>query len=216
MTGLAPAAAPGPRQASARRTGVPGWWALSILLALGAVLVKPNDVGQHAVLEWQPSLALTQPWRWWSAAWVHYSDMHLRGNLVGVLLVAGLGWAGSVRRHAAIAWGLAWPMTHLALLLQPSLEHYGGLSGVLHAGVAVAAVLLVFEPSRLKRGVGAALLAGLTLKLLAETPWAGPLRHAPGWDIAIAPFAHLAGVIAGAACAVLLHAVSIGARSMAP
>lgn len=212
MSASTPAVLPNPYSATPRRTGVAGWWAMAFLLALGAVLVRPTDVGQHAVLEWQSSRVLDEPWRWWSAAWVHYSDMHLLGNLVGTLLVAALGWAGGLRRHAAVAWGLAWPLSHLALLLQPSLERYGGLSGVLHAGVAVTAVLLVFEPSRMKRGVGLALLAGLVGKLLSETPWAGPLRHVPGLDIAIAPFAHVTGAIAGAACATALHLLT--ARSL--
>ena len=43
---------------------------------------------------------------------------------------------------AALAWALAWPLTHLALLAEPALLRYGGLSGVLRAGAAVAAVAL--------------------------------------------------------------------------
>lgn len=211
-TPQAPSLAP---RARARRSGVPVWWSLALLLALGSILVRPTDRGQHDVLEWQPALALAEPWRWWSAAWVHYSELHLLANLAGLLLVAALGWAGGVNRLSAIAWGLAWPLTHLGLLLQPALSHYGGLSGVLHAGVAVVAVALWREGPQARRRVGQALVAGLILKLLLETPWAGPLRRPPGWDIDIAPFAHLTGAIAGTLCVWVLRPWS-GRRPPAP
>ena len=129
MTGPPTAAA---RPAGTRRDGLPLWAALVLLLAFGTLLARGGAPGTAAVLEWQPALAGAEPWRWWSAAWVHYSGLHLAANLAGLVLVAALGWAAAVDRAGALAWGLAWPLTHLGLCLQPSLTHYGGLSGVLH------------------------------------------------------------------------------------
>ncbi len=183
--------------------GLRGWCLLALTLAAGALLVGTNPAAR-ALLDWQPGLAWTEPWRWWSAAWVHYSRLHWLANLGGVALVAALGWAAGVGRDAVIAWGLAWPLTHLALLLQPALLHYGGLSGVLHAGVATVSVLLWRDGSQPQRRVGLLLLAGLGVKLASEAAWMGPLREVPGWDITIAPFSHVAGVAAGALCALLL------------
>jgi rhomboid family GlyGly-CTERM serine protease len=154
-------------------------------------------------LSWQPALAFPEPWRWWTAAWVHLSFKHLLANLVGAVLVAALGWAARVPPRAAWAWLLAWPLVHLGLLLQPGLQRYGGLSGVLHAGVAVAAVHLLLLAERRARVLGAAILAGLALKSLLEEPWRGPLIHPPEWDIAVAPLAHLLGAACGGACAFL-------------
>lgn len=187
-----------------RRDRALGWSLVAGLLALGAVLVRSVNLGLQSVLEWQPAQALEEPWRWWSAAWVHYSTMHLQANLLGTLLVAALGWAARLPREAAMAWALAWPLTQLGLMAQPELLRYGGLSGVLHAGVAVAAVWLAARRPRRERIVGLALLAGLALKLASETPWLGPLRHATGWDIAIAPGAHVSGSLSGLLCGGLM------------
>lgn len=171
-------------------------------LAAGGAVVVFLALGLNApALRWQPELAIPQPWRLVTAAWVHLSLMHLAGNLVGTALVAAFGVAAGCGRRAALAWALAWPLTHVALALQPALAQYGGLSGLLHAGVAVAAWQVLRADRGPRRWVGAAVLAGLLAKLLLEAPWQGPLRQVPGWDIAIAPLAHSTGAAAGLLCA---------------
>ena len=177
-------------------------WLLVSALAAGGALAVFFTLGLDAPgLRWQPELAITQPWRAVTAAWVHLSWMHLAGNLVGTALVAAFGVAAGCGRRAALAWALAWPLTHFALGLQPALAQYSGLSGALHAGVAVAAWQVLRAGRGPRRWVGAAVLAGLVAKLLLEAPWQGPLRQVPGWDIAIAPLAHSAGAVAGLLCA---------------
>lgn len=176
------------------------------LAAAGALVVAGATAwatpGLAERLDWQPTLAGQQPWRTVSAAWVHLSTRHLLGNLVGAALVAALGVAGGCGRRAALAWALAWPITHLGLLLQPALLHYGGLSGLMHAGVAIAAWQVLRSNRDGRRWVGGAVLGAMALKLLLEAPWqGGPLRHEPGWDIAIAPLAHSTGALAGLLCA---------------
>jgi rhomboid family GlyGly-CTERM serine protease len=177
------------------------WWCLAAVLA-GGSLLAPLLASHH--LDWQPALAWSQPWRWWSAAWVHWSVGHAAANLLGTLLVAALGWRAHCSRLDSVAWFVAWPLTHLGLALQPGLLHYGGLSGVLHAGVVVAACQLMQREPGPRRTIGAAVLAGVVLKVLLEQPWLGPLRQAPGWDIAIAPWAHLSGAMAGFWCAAVM------------
>jgi rhomboid family GlyGly-CTERM serine protease len=178
----------------ASASGTLAWSALTALLCAGAVLAWSAE---HSSLDWQPALALHEPWRAFSAAFVHYSSLHLSANIAGALLVGALGYVAAVPMRSALAWLIAWPVTHFGLLLQPELLHYGGLSGVLHAGVAVACVNLIVVGNRRQRIVAALLLAGLALKVLGETPWQGSLRHPPGWDIAVAPFAHASGVVMG-------------------
>ena len=160
-------------------------------------------------LDWQPSLAFSQPWRAWSAAFVHFSVMHLAANLLGAAVVAALGWAARCGGRATLAWCLAWPVTQWGLLLQAGLQHFGGLSGVLHAGVAVAAVQLMVKqdgPDNGSRGrvIALLLLLGLVVKIVLEAPWAEPTRQVDGWDIAIAPLVHATGAAAGLCCGVLL------------
>ena len=178
------------------------WPLLCALATVGALLAWPAD---RALLSWQPALAGTQPWRWWTAALVHWTPLHLGANLAGTLAVAALGVAAGCGPRAVAAWALAWPLSQLALLAQPALQRYGGLSGVLHAAVAVASVQLLFGPPGRRRQVGAALLAGLLLKVVSEAPWQGALRQVPGWDLPIAPLAHAGGVAAGLLCALALR-----------
>ena len=152
--------------------------------------------------DWQPGLVLSQPWRWWTAAGVHFSAWHLGANLVGCAVAAAFGWAAGCGRRATLAWVLAWPLTHLALALQPDLSHYGGLSGVLHAGVAIAAWQTWLGDRR--RGIGLAVLAGLAAKIASEAPWGSALRPFPEWGISVAPLAHATGALAGLVWAVVL------------
>ena len=197
------------------------WWALALLAGVGALVVwvidasgwpagagpleGPGSRGAPTLagwLDWQPGLALQQPWRCITAAWVHLSGQHLVANLAGAVLVAAYGQAAGCAGRATLAWAGAWPLTHAALALQPPLAHYGGLSGLLHAGVAVACWQLLRGDRGQRRAVAAAVLAMLVLKLLLEAPWqGGPLRQPPGWDIAIAPLAHSTGALAGLLCA---------------
>ena len=171
---------------------------MCLLAGLAALAAWPLD---PQALRWQPELAWPQPWRLISAAFVHLSALHLMANLLGTALVAALGWAAGCDRRAALAWALAWPLTHAGLLLQPALASYGGLSGVLHAAVAVVAWRLLCGSQGRQRSIGALLAAGLLLKLLLEAPWLGPLRQPAGWDIAIAPLAHSSGALTGSLCA---------------
>ncbi|CAG1017873.1 hypothetical protein BURC_02573 [Burkholderiaceae bacterium] len=183
-----------------QRAGAAGWLVFAALLAAGALLAWPAP---RDALDWQPALALREPWRAFSAVFVHYSALHLAANLAGALLVGALGHAARLPTPSVIAWLAAWPLTQLGLLLQPELLHYGGLSGLLHAGVAVAGVHLVWRGAGGRRRVGLALLAGLAIKVVGEAPWAGALRHPGGWDIAVAPFAHASGALAGLLCALI-------------
>ena len=182
-------------------TGSRAWLVLAALLALGALTAWPLG---PAALEWQPERALAEPWRALTAAWVHYSPRHLGANLLGAVLLAALGGRAALPARAALAWALAWPLTQLGLLLRPELARYGGLSGVLHAGAAVAAVHLLRAGPGRARWVGTALLAGLVLKVASEAPFGPVLQIRPGWDIAIAPFAHLTGLAAGLLAALLV------------
>lgn len=145
---------------------------------------------------------------------MHYSALHLAANLAGAALVGALGAAARVPARMVWAWACAWPLTQLGLLARSDLAHYGGLSGVLHAGAAVVAIHLVRTGPRPRRLIGAALGAGLVVKVLTESPWDAALRHPAGWDIATAPLAHASGLIAGLACA--LAAEALRRRTVVP
>ena len=185
-----------PRRWSA---GQVAWLVMLCVLVVPALLSGPGDPLAREVLGWRPDRAWSEPWRWWSAAWMHLNSTHLLANLSGAVLVAALGWLLQPDRRMAWAWALAWPLTHLSLLLQPGLLRYGGLSGVLHAGVAVCAVWLWSRGERRgERQLGGVLAAGLLVKLLLERAWEAPLNRVAGLDIVVAPLAHAAGAFWGA------------------
>ena len=191
--------------AVAARLRLSAWAALAALLGTGAVLA--GWLGASA-LDWRPALLGSEPWRALTAAFVHLSPLHLGANLLGLVLVAALGWRAGCGRREALAWAVAWPLAHVALLWQPALLRYGGLSGVLHAGVSVAIVRLLARGGPGEgsaRAVGAALALGLLAKLWLERPHAPPLGNTPGWDIPVASFAHLTGAVAGVLCALVLE-----------
>ncbi len=149
------------------------------------------------LLDWQPELTWQEPWRWFSAAWVHWSGSHLLANLAAAAVVGAYGWAARLPRSQALAWLVAWPLTQLGLLVKPDLLHYGGLSGVLHAGVAITSLWLLVHARGGRRAVGAAVMLGLVIKLLGESPWGPALQRSAEFDIALAPVAHASGALAG-------------------
>ena len=189
-----------------RRTGL-AWAGVAVLLAAGGIALLGASSATLALLDWRPAQALAEPWRWISAAWVHWSTGHLLANLAGAALVATLGFTLALPARSAVAWALAWPLTQLGLLLRPELQSYGGASGVLHAGVAVAAVALCLRHGDRRRWLGFTVMAGLALKVVSEQPWGPVLQSREGWQIAIAPLAHATGSVAGLLCALAAEAL---------
>ena len=180
-----------------------GWPAGCAALALLSTLVFAHDglAGPAAawapLLEWRAADAWRQPWRAWTGALVHYSPQHLAANLAGCAVVAAFGMAARLPARALLAAAAAWPLTQVLLLWAPSLSRYGGLSGLLHAAVAVAAVALVVGGAVGQRWIGAAVWVGLLVKVLLEAPWTGAVQTVPGWDIPVAVAAHASGLISG-------------------
>ena len=183
------------------RRGSLAWCGFALVALLGPALA--TGIGARPAIDWQPALALSEPWRLWSAAWVHLSAAHLAVNAAGALLVAALGAAACLPARATLAWALAWPLTHALLAVRPSIDHYGGLSGVLHAGVAVCAMWLVRTSSGRRRAIGMAVMLGLVVKAVIEAPWRAELPVSDLLGIATVPLAHAAGVTAGTLAALL-------------
>lgn len=185
------------------------WPLLAALLALLALATWALPQAWSSAIDWQPALALRQPWRAFSAALLHLSDQHLLANLAGCAVLALLGWTIRMPARACQAWLLAWPLTQLGLLARPALQHYGGLSGVLHAGVMLVVLTLLARRGR-ERLIGALILIGLLTKLYLEDPLGPLLQAREDWDILIAPIAHLSGVLAALVSAAIVRGLGLG------
>jgi rhomboid family GlyGly-CTERM serine protease len=158
---------------------------------------------ERTLIDWQPQRAWPEAWRWWSAALVHFTPMHLGANLLATALVAAYGWAARVPSLVALAWIASWPFTHLALLAKPELLHYGGLSGAMHGGAAATSVWLALRGRGAARTIGWLMLIGQALKLLFEMPWGAAIQPPIELDVAVAPLSHASGSLAGALCTLL-------------
>ncbi len=183
--------------------GTAAWVGVAALLCATALA---GTAYPAEMLDWQPARFAVEPWRAFTAVAVHYSREHLVANLLAVALTALFGVVARLPVLMAAAWLAAWPLTQMGLLLRPELAHYGGLSGVVHAGVAVVITWLLLTGTRAQRLVTLAVLTGFCGKLVSEAPWGPALRHPEGWSIATVPLAHTTGAIAGAACALLAWA----------
>lgn len=176
------------------------WLLVALLFATGALLMWVQPPAVQALMEWQPQRLRDEPWRAFTGALLHWSLQHLIANLSGCAVLGLLGVAARLQPRDAVAWLLAWPLTQLGLLWEPALMRYGGLSGVLHAGVAVASIAMLQAPHAhgRERAIGLVIGLGLIAKVAAERPLSGPpLRHWDGWTIPVAPLAHLTGLLAG-------------------
>ncbi|MBV8603963.1 MAG: rhombosortase [Pelomonas sp.] len=194
------------------------WLALAAVLAAGSAVAWPLAPD---ALDWQGLHAgASSVWRAFTGAFVHWTPRHLAANLAGCGVVAWLGWAARLPARSALAWAIAWPLTQASLLTRPEIAAFGGLSGVLHAGVAVAAVELLARRGaahRREQAIGALILLGLAVKIAHESPLGPALQDVPGWDMPVVPLAHLGGALAGVACALALRALrALGPRRVDP
>lgn len=173
----------------------PAWLLASLSLGAGSLLLfLLAPANPQTLWALQPQ---SPPWTLLSAGLAHWNALHLVGNLAGLALLALLGQRAGLGLREALAWLLAGPLGHALLRLwAPDLPAYAGLSGWLHAGVAVAAIALLRQPAR-QRWIGLGILAGLLIKLLLETPWGPLLRPDDWWGGATLPLAHVTGAAAG-------------------
>jgi hypothetical protein len=175
------------------------WIAVAAAHAVASILVFRLDGAWLHVLDWQGAVAAFQPWRMFTAAWVHWSTPHLALNLAGSAALALLGWNLALPKVAARAWLLAWPLSHVASLAASTPAHLAGLSGTLHAGAAVAAVWGLRQSQGRARAIGVLLAAGLSAKLAWE--WLRGPQPIAGTDAVTWPLIHAIGTLCGAAVA---------------
>ena len=186
-----------------RPLGPLAWTGVALALGLPALLGLLPGHWPPDTWALHPSAGLHQsPLSLWTCAWLHANTRHLVANLAGLTLILSLGWILKLPPRAALAWLLAWPITHLALLLDPRLDTYYGLSGVLHAGLSIIATSLITQanPDRAAKGTalyGWALLLGMLAKCWLENPDWQALLPRPGLGMNAAPMSHWAGTLVG-------------------
>ncbi len=143
-----------------------------VVLAFGlglGVLARVSALAwwrSHRWLDWQPARGLaSQPWRWLHGRWVHLEPAAPGHEHRRLRHRCGLGLGGRLAaiRRAGVVAGLADDgvaavrlLGHLLALGLSCRTHTAGLSGVLHAGVAVARCGWCSRPRRATRPRAAA------------------------------------------------------------
>ena len=180
-------------------SALPWGTAAVALLALGVYAIPSAEA---ALIFERDRLQAGQAWRLWTAHFVHFGASHLFWNLAVFLPAAG--WLESlVPARARWFFLLAPASIGVALyLLDPTLQRYAGLSGVV-AGTLALLALTQLALKREDRWFWRCVIALLALKILAEYLAERPVfaRFAAAGTHAV-PLAHLVGV----ALAVALHA----------
>ena len=188
---------PGPL--TKRMNGSRGWLLLCALHGVASMLLWWAPADTVALLTWRADEGLQRAWTLWSSAWVHLNTPHLIGNQLALGALTAFAWVVRPPLASALAWLLAWPLMQASLQLWPQIGYAVGLSGVLHAGVAVLAVQLLRRRIAVPqaRRWGLLLGLGLLLKLGLERGWDHPVVWDTANHISIVQGAHLAGAFWG-------------------
>ena len=135
-----------------------------------------------------------QWWRLITGNLLHTNHWHLLMNIAGLLLVMLLHGGYYRWRMFLLLWLFcAGTISSMLYLFSPQIHSYVGLSGLLHAMLAMGAI----KDIQLKQRSGILLLAGLLAKVLWEQ-WQGPdPALAELINASVATDAHLYGVVAG-------------------
>jgi rhomboid family GlyGly-CTERM serine protease len=172
-------------------------WTTPLVGALACIAQWPA-VGVHLALE-RSGLTSFEWWRVWTGHVTHFNLGHLAWNVVP-LLIFGC-WAERVApSRTRVFYAIAPLLISGTLLLDPRLDEYRGLSGVVMGLVALAA-LGQLRDDRGPRWVWAATLALLAGKLAWEFSHEAAVFASFRADenTRIVPLAHAAGVAAAVA-----------------
>jgi rhomboid family GlyGly-CTERM serine protease len=174
-------------------SSIQGAWLVGLLAALLVLLWFTGESGRELLRYERTAVLQGQYWRLLTGHLVHGSGQHLLLNAVGLGLIAAL----FPREYSLRAWLLILGSSVVAIdlgfvFLEPQLQWYVGLSGVLHGALAAGAIGWWRHETR-------PLALGLTAVLVGKLAWeqwhgALPLSG----DMPVVVDAHLYGAIGGA------------------
>lgn len=164
---------------------------------LAALCLLAMAPGAFEALRYERALLGTEPWRLVTAHLVHLGWMHLALNVAGLAAIWVL--LGPLLRPGAwlaVLLACALGVSGALWVLDPGLEWYVGLSGVLH-GMFVAGALAGLGHARLFHAL---LIAGIVVKVAWEQYAGVDVGSAGLVGGAVVVDAHLYGALAGFAC----------------
>ena len=186
-------AVPGRLRSPTAVSSIQGAWLVGLLAVVLVLLYFTGDAGRQLLRYERAAVLHGEYWRLLTGHLVHGSGQHLLLNAVGLGLIAAL----FPREYSLRGWLLILASSVVIIdlgfvFLEPQLEWYVGLSGVLHGALAAGAIGWWQHESR-------PLALALTLLLIGKLAWeqwhgALPLSG----DMPVVVDAHLYGAIGGA------------------
>jgi rhomboid family GlyGly-CTERM serine protease len=162
-------------------------------------------------LEYRHELLGAQPWRVFSAHFVHLNWEHAVVNVAAWIMVARLfSTELTSGRHLAVIAVSALGVSAWLAWIHPEIAWYRGLSGVLHGIFFAGAIAWTIAAMRLADKDKTSLFLSIALiavgwaKVIAEQPAGSAMPYAEWLDAAIVPQAHLAGSIIGTALGAMI------------
>ncbi len=130
-----------------------------IVFSAGLQLGAPNFI-------YLKSMMLSEPWRWWTAHWVHVGWRHYALNMLAFILLVFI--FPHVRVKTLVLCLLVLPVLVSAgiYFLMPGISAYAGLSGILHGIFVLAAIESLFVVK--ERKFALLVLAVVVLKVVWE------------------------------------------------
>ena len=186
-------AVPGRLRAPTAVSSIQGAWLVGLLAAALVLLWLIGESGRELLRYERAAVLQGQYWRLLTGHLVHGSGQHLVLNAVGLGLIAALfPREYSLRGWLLVLAGSVVIIDAGVVLLEPQLQWYVGLSGVLHGALAAGAIGWWRHESK-------ALALGLTAVLVGKLAWeqwhgALPLSG----DLPVVVDAHLYGALGGA------------------
>ena len=176
-------------------------WAVPVVIAIVAAVFELGGKPVRELLAFdRTGIAAGEAWRLLSGHFVHLGISHLALNLVGLALV----WYLVGRQFTTVRWLFVAILSIVAMdagfwWLNPELDWYVGLSGLLHGLLAAGLIDAVRERDR--EGL---VIALFVIGKLAWEQWGGPL---PGSEAtaggAVIVDAHLYGAVGGAVAGIV-------------
>lgn len=172
---------------------IQGAWLVGLLAATLVLLGLTGDMGRELLRYERLPVLHGEYWRLITGHFVHGSTQHLLLNAVGLGLVAVL----FPREYSLRGWLLILASSIATIdigfvLLEPQLEWYVGLSGVLHGALVAGAIGWWRHESRLRTVA----LTAIVIGKIAWEQWQGALPLSG--DMPVIVDAHLYGAIGGA------------------
>lgn len=175
------------------------WLLLCALHGVASMLLWWAGAGTVDLFIWRADGWTRQPWTLWTSAWVHLNTPQLIINQMALGALTAFAWV--IRPHwtSTVAWLLVWPLAQGCLVLWPQIGYAVGLSGVLHAGVAVLAMQLLRQRIAIPqaRRWGGLLTLALLGKALLERGWAYPVVWDGASEVSVVQAIHLASTAWG-------------------